>query len=180
MAAENRFVLTGAPGSGKSTVLGHLGALGFGVVEEPAREVLAEQRRIDGRGTYDRDPRLFVELMTARAVREHESLRDSRAPVFFDRGVPDNVVYATLFELDAEPTWHAARGHRYADPVFHFPSWPEIYRTDDERTMSFEAARRFGDLARDTYERLGYALVHVPRASGAERARFILDALPPR
>ncbi len=62
------FFLTGAPGSGKTPVIRELIALGFTLIAEPAREVIAEQPAIDGNGVYDRDPGLFLELMLECAI----------------------------------------------------------------------------------------------------------------
>jgi predicted ATPase len=52
-SVRNRFVVTGAPGSGKTPILRELVRLGFLGVNEPAREILAEQRAIGGDGIYD-------------------------------------------------------------------------------------------------------------------------------
>ena len=43
-------------GAGKSTVLAKLTELGYTCVAEPAREVLAEERRTGGNGVPERDP----------------------------------------------------------------------------------------------------------------------------
>ena len=47
---QQYYILTGAMGAGKSTVLGELKNKGLTCVAEPAREILAEQRTIDGAG----------------------------------------------------------------------------------------------------------------------------------
>ena len=65
---NNYFVLTGAMGAGKSTILEELATLKFMCVEEPARPIIAEQRNIDGDGIYERNPRLFTELMLSRMM----------------------------------------------------------------------------------------------------------------
>jgi predicted ATPase len=71
----------------------------------------------------------------------------------------------------------AATVHRYNDIVFALPSWREIYVTDSERTMAFEAAEAFGERVRHIYERLDYTLVVVPRGPVRARARFIVETL---
>lgn len=170
---NNGFVITGAPGSGKTPIIRELVAFGFGAVPEPAREVLAEQRAIDGAGVPERDPALFLALMLDRAVADYERMKAADGPVVFDRAIPDLIGYADLFGLDPSAAAGAADTHRYNELVFVTPSWPEIYVTDDERKMSFEAADAFGRNIRDIYARLGYTLVDVPRDGPAARARFI-------
>src|SRR6476619_2735100 len=134
-------VITGPPGSGKTPIV----ASGFTGVAEPAREVIAEQRALGGDGVWDRNPQLFLTLMLSRAVADFLQMSGAPGPVFFDRGIPDLIGYAELFGLDAAAAAKAAAAHRYHDPVFVLPSWPEIYVTDSERQMTFEAAEAFGD-----------------------------------
>ena len=98
-------------------------------------------------------------------------------PVFFDRGIPDLIGYFELFGLDASDAAAAAAEHRYHDLVFVLPSWPEIYVTDSERRMTFEAAAAFGDRVRRIYVELGYSVVDVPCNTIVARTRFILDTL---
>src|SRR4051812_38218245 len=103
MTMDKFFILTGAFGSGKTTLLEHLRTLGFPVVEEPARQILAEQRSIDGAGLPERDARLFVELMLCRAMHDYRRSRATTAPILFDRAIPDMVAYANLFGFDYPP-----------------------------------------------------------------------------
>ena len=98
-------------------------------------------------------------------------------PVFFDRGIPDLIGYAELFGLDASDVVNAAAVHRYNDLVFALPSWPDIYVTDSERRMTFEAAETFGERVRSIYGELGYSVVDVPCEAVIARVRFILNTL---
>lgn len=171
---ENFFVLTGAPGSGKTTVLGALEAVGLPVVPEPARQVLAEQRSIDGTGVPERDPALFTHLLLSRAIHQHRRHDMQRGALLFDRGLPDVVGYARLFGVPESPATAAAERYRYNRTAFLAPALADIYCRDEERTLSFEAARDFGELIRQTYQELGYHLVELPRATPEARAQFIL------
>jgi len=109
--------------------------------------------------------------MLERAIDDY---RTASPMTFFDRAIPDLVAYAQIFELDTSAAMQAATQHRYNNPVFFLPSWPEIYTTDDERTMSFEMAHDFGELIRAVYDELGYEIEEVPRGTPLERANFVL------
>jgi predicted ATPase len=176
-STKSLLVITGPPGSGKTPLVRELMASGFTGIAEPAREVIAEQRAIGGDGVYDKNPLLFLNLMVSRAVADFRRYRGAPGPVFFDRGIPDLIGYAELFGLDASDARNAAAVHRYNDLVFVLPSWPEIYATDSERRMTFEAAAAFGERVRSIYLELGYSVVDVPCDTVVARARFILDTL---
>jgi predicted ATPase len=170
--ASNLFILTGAPGSGKTAILGRLGNE-FRCVDEPAREVLAEQRATGGRGTWDQDASLFVHLLLQRSIEKYAMARRSEDTVVFDRGIPDCIVYAVRAGTDPTPSLEAADAYRYQPHVLFLEPWSDIYQTDQERIMSFDDTVSFGKSLRDVYERSGYTLVDVPRDSIADRATFV-------
>lgn len=171
-----RYLCSGPPGSGKTTVLQQLGSR-FQIVPESARRVIAEQRASGGRGTSDQDQHLFVELMLKRSIADASANASNRSPILFDRGLPDLLAYATYFALDTSNILEAIKIYTYEKDVFWFPAWREIYARDDERTMSFEEAAGFGEQLREVYQSVGYRLVEMPRASIEDRAAFIRDRL---
>ena len=171
------YIITGAMGSGKSTVLKILSKKKLLVVDEPARQILLEQRSISGNGVPEKDPLLFTQLLLSRAIYQYKCMQHSTMPILFDRGIPDNIAYARLFGIDLPAAENAAQLIRYNTSVFIFPPWEEIYTTDDERKMSFLDAKVFGDEIKIIYASLGYRLIEVPRINSQLRAQFILDNL---
>jgi predicted ATPase len=169
---SNLFILTGAPGSGKTAILGRLGNE-LTCVDEPAREVLAEQRATGGSGTWDQDAALFVHLLLQRSIEKYAMARRSGETVVFDRGIPDCIVYAVRAGTDPTPSVEAADAYRYQPHVLFLEPWSDIYDTDEERVMSFDDTVSFSKSLRDVYERSGYTLVDVPRDSIAGRATFV-------
>jgi predicted ATPase len=171
-SASDLFIVTGAPGSGKTAILSRLSSE-FRCVNEPAREVLAEQRATGGTGTWDQDPSLFVHLLLQRSIEKYETARQLRDTAIFDRGVPDCVVYAARAGADPAPRLAAVDRYRDQPHVLCLELWSDIYETDEERTMSFDDTVSFSETLRDVYERSGHTLVDVPRGSVDDRAAFV-------
>ena len=165
-------VLTGAPGTGKTAVLEVL-SVEVECIREPARAVLAEQRLVDGDGTPDRDPSLFVDLLLRLSIGLYEDAQRRRLPTLFDRGIPDCIAYAAVLGVDPSQSVHGAATHRYANAVLMFEPWEEIYTTDDERRMSFDDTVAFHEALVSAYKASGYELLRVPQASIETRAAFV-------
>jgi predicted ATPase len=170
--APNLLVLTGAPGTGKSAILNQLRGE-FQCVDEPAREVLAEQRASGRRGTWDQDSSMFVSLLLQRSIEKYESAKRSGPKVLFDRGIPDCVVYAILAGADPEPSLKATDVFRYGPQVLFLEPWSDIYTTDEERIMPFEDTASFSEALKDVYIRSGYSLVEVPQTPIDKRVAFV-------
>jgi predicted ATPase len=160
-------VLTGAPGTGKTALLRRLGD-DVVTVDEPAREILAEQRAI---GISETEPAHFVALLLERSIEKHRSHLGDTLTVF-DRGLPDCVAYAKVSEVDASDSRAAALRYRHAGPVLILPPWEEIYTTDDERTMGFDLVVPFHEHLVEAYESAGYELVEVPKDTVEARVAF--------
>ena len=167
------FVLTGPPGSGKTSLLNVLGSQ-VQTVAEPARRVLAEQRRIGGTATGDQDPAAFLAHMLELAVRDFEA---ASGITVFDRGLPDLLGFTAYYQLGDGSVRDAIAALRYRPPVFFLPGWEEIYENDEERTLNFSGAVAFGELIRQGYEQSGYGLVDVPIGPLEARAAFVLDRI---
>nr|WP_102817660.1 AAA family ATPase [Burkholderia ubonensis] len=177
-AARRFFVVTGGPGSGKSTLIDALERAGFARSQEAGRGVIRDQVAVDGPALPWRDRSAFAELMLGWEMRSYHLARQARGPVFFDRGVPDVIGYLRLSGL-AVPAHAeaAARRFRYHRRVFIAPPWPDIYTQDAERRQDFAEAVRTCDAMVECYASYGYRLIELPRASVKARVRFVLDAL---
>ena len=170
--ASNLFILTGAPGSGKTAIFARLRDE-LWCVDEPAREVLAEERASGGSGTWEKNPSLFVHLLLQRSIENHQMALGSGQKALFDRGIPDCVVYAALAGTDPTPSLTAVDVYRYSPHVLFIEPWSDIYTTDDERVMSFDETLPFSETLKAVYMRSGYTPVDVPRGSVDDRAGFV-------
>lgn len=174
---SNFFILTGAPGAGKTSLIQQLQRTGHHCVAEPGREILAEQRAINGSGLPEKDTQLFIDLLLARSIEKFQGVTDTDRPIFFDRGVPDIIAYAAYYKLDLSPFESAANTYRSARKVFVLPPWEEIYANDDERKMTFAESMNFQELILDAYKNLDYELVTLPLDTVEARTAFILSEI---
>jgi predicted ATPase len=172
------FVITGGPGSGKSTLIGALSNLGFRHMPEAGRAIIQDQVAVAGPAVPWGDRLIFAELMLGWELRSYREALGYSGAVFFDRGIPDVVGYLTLCNLQI-PTHmqRAAQNFRYNRQVFVAPPWLEIFGQDEERKQTFGEAQATHDAMVRVYSEQGYELTQLPRVSVEERTRFIRDRI---
>ena len=135
------IIFTGGPGSGKTTVLEQLKEQGYVVVEEVARRIIQQQQATGGNATHTGDQQAFCELMLQASIDNYHAHQQSKALVFFDRGIPGLLGYAKMVGLkNTQAIQQAINAYRYHSSVFIFPPWEAIYCTDEERQQDFSEA----------------------------------------
>jgi predicted ATPase len=167
----NFYILTGASGGGKSTIIDALTAQGMHCIEESGRRIVKEQVASGGDATPWQDMQKFCDLIVARNIEAFKAVTEAVQPVFFDRGIPECLNYA---EKVPEHYQAAVDTYRYNTKVFVTPPWKEIYRTDAERRHSFEDGLKEYETLAETYNTAGYHIVEVPRLPVEDRVAFIL------
>jgi predicted ATPase len=178
ISGERFHVLTGGPGSGKSTLIDALEQAGFARTVEAGRSIIRDQVAIGGRALPWADRELYAELQLAWEMRSYREAEALDGLVFFDRGMPDIAGYLTLIGKPVpDHLERAVNAFRYNRRVLIAPPWAEIYEQDGERRQSLEEAERTFAAMVETYRSRGYELVEIPRTNIPERVRFVLDAV---
>ena len=169
-------VTSGAPCSGKTTLINQLGRAGYHTTIETAREYFeiemakgrtSQEIRDSGhptqQGIFDLQQRL------------EDGLRPEQV-VFLDRGLPDSLTFNCLFGLNPNEFLLECRKHCYAS-VFILDRLP--FAREVQLGPEDEKSAQFIDmwLERD-YTTLGYHVVRVPVCSPKERLGFVLDRIP--
>jgi predicted ATPase len=171
---NNFYVLSGGPGVGKTTLLQELERRGIRCVAEPARAIIQAQVRIGGDALHHENRAKFRDLMLSHGIFDYEAVSEKDNPVFFDRGIAELYGYAPPVP---DYVRNAIRIYRYNPHVFMIPPWKDIYRTDAERTHTWEHAVAVYHDCKKAYTDSGYLIVEVPPASVEQRADYVLKRI---
>lgn len=174
----NFYILTGGPGSGKSTVLKLLSDMGYLTVEETGRNIIQKQIKSLGDAVPWNNVSRYARLMFLHAITDFEELVHVQKTCFFDRGILDILGYCRLINIPiATSLKKAAHEYRYNPKVFLFPPWEEIYTNDTERKQDFKEAERTYHTLKNVYEEFGYQTIIVPCLIPVKRAQWIVENL---
>lgn len=171
----NNFILTGAPGAGKTVALRQLEVMGFPVVEEAATDVIA-LAHAKGVAQPHREPG-FIDDIVELQERRRRAPRPSGV-VFHDRSAICTLALAQFLDVPVRDSLaNALRSIEtepfYARDVFFIRNLGFVVNTEARR-ITFEETLRFEQVHNEVYRSLGYRLVFIDAADVEERARRIV------
>lgn len=175
-APNKWYVITGGPGSGKTSLVNELARRGYDTVKEAARAIIDEglasgltMEQIRG------DSASFQERILRRKIRA-ESQLDPAAVTFLDRGIRETEVHLRNGGITPEQWIIDAVSTASYYRVFVLEQISE-YKPDYARPETAATASRIGGLIRLAYETAGLSTITVPELSVEARADFVLDRL---
>lgn len=171
------IVLTGGPGSGKSTVLEELRQLGYMCSEEKGRKIIQQELKRSGQALPWKDKQAFRDRMLNAELRAYKFFQHHDGFIFFDRGIIDTYGYSLLEGIETPSELLSYCSSLRFHKVFIFPPWSEIFANDAERKQDFAEAQRTYQSMQKAYHNFGYTLTQVPFSPVAERVHFILREL---
>ncbi len=135
---DRPFVVTGGPGSGKSTLIAAMGRHGIQTMPEAKKAIIQDQVAIGGEALPWSDRQAFAELTLRWEIRSYREALKVSGPVVFDRGIPDVVGYLRLNDLPVpSPVERAAQVLRYHHRVFvRRPGRKSSSRMQNESSLS--------------------------------------------
>lgn len=171
------YILTGAPGAGKTAVLRLLEVTGYAVVEEAATDVIALGIAIGCREPWQDSS--FCDKVLALQLQREAAARAAAASgsVFFDRSPACTLALSRYLghAPSAELRRHAGRvlaEGTYSRTVFFIQNLGFVEPTAARR-ISFEDSLAFERLHERTYLDLGFHLVNVHAGKLVDRVALI-------
>lgn len=176
--SSKKIVITGAPGTGKSTIIIELEQMGFHCMHEISREVILEARKKGTEQLFLTEPLLFSDMLLKGRIQQYiDTEATVKDFIFYDRGIPDVQAYLNYISMDyPEDYVEMGKTYRY-DFVFLMPPWEDIYTTDNERYETFEQSLAIHNHLHRTYKSLGYRVVEVPHGTVEKRIQYILNVI---
>ena len=168
-------VITGGPGTGKTTIIDKLIEKGHTCFPEISRQITLEAKKQGIEQLFLEKPLLFSELLLeGRKDQFNQAQQQLANTVFIDRGIPDILAYMHYIG-DSYPAFFdlACKEYRYTK-VFVLPPWEEIYESDEARYENYDQAKLIYTHLQETYNNYGYQLIVVPKGTVEERVEFIL------
>lgn len=175
MKSNPYYIITGAPSTGKTSILDELSNKGFMCHSEIAREVIRENLDSGLEIFPWNQMQLFSDMVLERMKTLVTSFKPDQIQ-FLDRSMVDLIGYMNFAGKEAPDHYRdEALKVGYAKKVFYLPIWEDIYTTDNERKESVEEAAQIDKALFNAYQNLGFDIVEVPKGSVLERVDFILE-----
>jgi predicted ATPase len=171
-----RYVLTGAPGAGKTTLIDALRERGHPVVAEAATDVIARRHAAGNSGEPWTQDGFLDEIVELQQRREQAATGDV---IFFDRSPLCTLALAHHLGLGVPAALRAA----VAQAVRTYQSQAFLVRPlgfvvpTAARRITYADSLRFAAVHEDVYAGHGFTLLGVPNAPIAERVALIEAAV---
>jgi predicted ATPase len=170
----NRYVITGGPCVGKTTVVGILEKRGYLIVPEQATVVINRELKKDSDALpWKNSVKFERELAKQQFITERNEQRQGN--IFFDRGLVDIYGY-TMTENNPVPILVRIFGKNRYKKIFLLDTLPD-YENSKVRREDKEFALAVHEEIRKAYLLFGYTVITVPVLSPDERADFITNHL---
>ena len=188
-----KIVITGGPGTGKTSIINKLENIGHSVFHESSREIIKKYKELGHVQLFLSNPIKFSELLLEkRSLQFIQSVEKNDKFCFFDRGIPDILAYLNYKKIkgcglngfdDDSPKvvqkiyqFCLIEQFRY-DLVFILEPWLEIYKNDEQRYESFDEVVKIDKSIKETYSKLGWKYIIVPKDKLDKRVDFIISKL---
>lgn len=176
--STRKIIITGGPGTGKSSIIEELKKRGHICFEEISRQVTLEARKNGVEQLFLTQPLLFSQLLLEGRTKQFaEADSYDNSTIFIDRGLPDVLAYMDFFGSEYPQSFVETCQNNSYDRVFIVSPWKDIFQSDNVRYETFKQSEEIHEQLVNTYKKLGYELIDIPFDTVKNRADFILDFL---
>ncbi len=170
-----RFVLTGAPGAGKTSIIRSLKSKGFDTVDEAATDVIT-RKQAAGTDQPWLHPDFILDIIQLQ--KERLERKPTHRLQFHDRSIIDSYILCQFLGFAIPDVIETlvrtvVQDAVYRPQVFFIESLDFIENTPARRIPLSEAIA-FGQLHTKVYSSLGFHMIHIPALPLEERVETVI------
>jgi predicted ATPase len=174
-----RYVLTGTPGAGKTSILGRLAGLGYGVVEEAASAVIAQSQKQGEDEPWTRAS-FIDEIVALQRQRQLEAIATCSVQVF-DRSPVCTHALATYLGLPVSRALAAELERITSEGIYEqqvlFVRHLGFCEPTAARRISFQESLDFEKIHEQSYRAFGFELIDIPADDLSHRVATVNSVL---
>jgi predicted ATPase len=171
-----RYIVTGAPGAGKTAIIRQLEIDGFSIVEEAATDVIALWQAKGIAEPWTR-PEFIDAVVSLQQTRERRAVRDMNIVQFHDRSVVCAAALADYLGFPRSQNLLQELRRVKAENVFQnrvlFLKNLGFITPTDARRITYEETVRFEQIHEGAYRDLGYEIILIDPGSVSDRVKQI-------
>jgi predicted ATPase len=173
-----RYILTGTPGSGKTSILHELKSQGYSVVEEAATDVIALEQMLGNPEAWMQSD-FIAKIIHFQKQRQIEASKYPDELQLYDRSPICTFALSRYLGYPPSPCLleemeRIEHESIYQREVFFIENLGFCQPTE-ARKISFEASLLFEKIHGETYTSLGYDLIKIAPESLSERVHSIME-----
>ena len=173
-----KIVITGGPGTGKTSIINKLESYGHHVFHESSREIIIKYKKLGHDQLFLSDPIKFSKILLKNRIKQFEESNKSNSNIkFFDRGIPDILAYLNYKKISFIKEFELVSKKYKYDFIFLAEPWEDIYEKDMERYESFEDLKIINKYIKKIYSNYADRFIKLPKSSVHGRINFIIESI---
>ncbi|MBF26114.1 MAG: hypothetical protein CMP49_06370 [Flavobacteriales bacterium] len=180
MMKNHKIIISGPPGSGKTSIINALKNKGYLVQNElhPGK-INKESDKLElSNYLFSKRIKQYHDKTIIKSNKHNIKLTYEHPLIFFDRSIIDVIAYLNMWKIKFPIKMNTAiKKYNYNKNIFYTPCWKKIYKTTPHRPENYENSIKIDIFLRNAYIEFNYNIIEVPKLDVNKRVDFIINNL---